>query len=168
MGLAQLHRPMRSMKLTGRILGVAAAAPFTQAALLAAMLVMVAGCGEKGNYVPVSGVITLDGQPIEGAQVSFQPQAKGDNINPGPGSVGTCDATGRYELKTIREDPGAVPGMHTVRIYGPKAVRSGGDLDAATNTGPEIFPEKYNFRTELTIDIPAEGTDKADFPCTKK
>ena len=39
-------------------------------------LVAVAGCGEKGKtFVPVSGVVTLDGKPLAGGNVVFQPVA---------------------------------------------------------------------------------------------
>src|SRR5688572_28230018 len=133
-------------------------------ALLSAALV--AGCDQSPyGLAPVSGLVTLDGNPVPGAQVSFQPQGGSGNENPGPGSTGVCDSSGRYELKTIRDEPGAVPGPHAVRIYGPReAVSSGSDTDAPGRK--ELFPPRYNFQTELTFEVPPEGSTTASFECT--
>jgi hypothetical protein len=136
--------------------------------LAAACLALVAvqtGCESKPyGLAPVSGVITLDGKPVPGAQVSFQPQG-GTQKNPGPGSAGICDSSGRYELTTIRKEPGAVPGPHAVRIYGPKGnVSASSDTDAPGRK--ELFPPKYNFQTELSFEVPEGGTDAANFDLT--
>jgi hypothetical protein len=127
-----------------------------------------AGCEQRPyGLAPVSGVVTLDGNPVPGAQVSFQPQGGSGNENPGPGSAGVCDDSGRYVLTTIRNEPGAVPGSHAVRIYGPKtSVNSGSDTDAPGKK--ELFPPRYNFQTELTFDVPPEGTTSANFECSSK
>jgi hypothetical protein len=42
--------------------------------LAAAALLLVAGCGGRGPF-PVNGVVTLDGQPVVGAEVRFDPAA---------------------------------------------------------------------------------------------
>lgn len=133
-----------------------------------AVLGLVLGCDSKPyGLAPVSGIVTLDGNPVPGAQVSFQPQGGSGNENPGPGSAGLCDESGRYELTTIRNEPGAVPGPHAVRIYGPKAnVSSASDTDATGRK--ELFPPRYNFETELTFDVPEGGADAANFELTSK
>jgi len=40
--------------------------------LVAALLLLGAGCGGRGPF-PVNGVVTLDGQPVVGAEVRFDP-----------------------------------------------------------------------------------------------
>jgi hypothetical protein len=40
--------------------------------LVAAVLLLGAGCGGRGPF-PVNGVVTLDGQPVVGAEVRFDP-----------------------------------------------------------------------------------------------
>jgi hypothetical protein len=42
------------------------------------------GCGVISNTPPVSGVITLDGQPLANAHIAFQPEATGGNTVVGP------------------------------------------------------------------------------------
>jgi hypothetical protein len=123
---------------------------------------LLVGCDSTPySLAPVAGVVTLDGQPVPGAVVNFQPQATNEK-SPGPGSTGRCDAAGRYELSTIRDEPGAVVGPHTVRIfsYSPESPAA-----SDTDAGPtkEIIPPRYNYETELTYEVPAAGSSTADF-----
>jgi hypothetical protein len=127
-----------------------------------ACLPLTSGCDSKPyRLAPVSGVVTLDGRPLAGGQVSFQPEGAGDA--PGPGSAGYCDDAGRYVLKTIRDEPGAVPGTHRVRIYGPKSQAPASSDSDAGSPRKELIPPKYNFGSELTLIVPEAGTDTANF-----
>ena len=124
------------------------------------VLAAVAGCGS--STASVSGVVTLDGKPLEGASVSFAP-ASGDGGGVG-GSSGKTDAQGRYTLRTVVGDKsGAAVGKHkvTISLYkeDPKNPDGAG--------GKELVPAKYNVKSDLTFDIPSGGTDKADFALTK-
>jgi len=68
------------------------------------------GCGSDGlGTAPVSGMVTLDGKPVEGAGVMFSP------VNPGPIAIGTTDAEGRFVLATGKLT-GAMLGEHKVTI----------------------------------------------------
>src|SRR5688572_22396068 len=86
--------------------------------LLAAVAVLSAGCSsEPYKTAPVSGRVTLNGQPLASAAVLFQPVATEGNNNPGPGSYGVTDADGRYTLVLVgKETKGAVVAKHKVRI----------------------------------------------------
>src|SRR5262245_13252044 len=86
--------------------------------ILAALAVWAAGCSNQPyKTAPVSGRITLNGQPVAGAAVMFQPVAPDNNPNPGPGSTGVTDEQGHYTLKLVgKETSGAVVGKHKVRI----------------------------------------------------
>jgi len=59
-------------------------------------LILVVGCGEKsdGNTF-VTGTITQDGKPLEGAKVVFIPEG-----GSGEGASGRTDATGKFVLTT--------------------------------------------------------------------
>jgi hypothetical protein len=138
--------------------------------LLLAGLVALSGCG-KGPYetAPVSGRVTLDGQPVANAAVMFQPVAPEGTVNPGPGSYGITDAEGRYTLKLVgKETRGAVVGKHKVRVENYTDPGDSSDDGPRKRVKPaQPIPGKYN-RGEaiLEFEVPADGTDKADFPLT--
>lgn len=82
------------------------------------MLLFAVGCGASSEFemVPVSGTITLDGQPLEGAEVVFAPKQIDKQAAVGPASIGTTDAAGNYMLKTTKGLEGAVVGEHKVAV----------------------------------------------------
>ena len=131
----------------------------------------VSGCG-KAPYelAPVSGVVTLYGEPLANATVSFEPQgSNSDESIAGPGSVGTTDEDGRYELTTFKQESGAVVGNHLVRISTYKSEFE--DIkksDKIKVISVEHVPWHYNRNTSLTFDVPAGGTDDANFVLTAK
>ena len=124
-------------------------------ARVAALLAFaVAGCG-GGNTANVSGVVTLDGKPLDGAAVTFTPTTGGDI----GGSTARTDAQGRYTLRTVSGDkPGAALGNHRVAVSLSKENPKNQDL-AVT----DVVPARYNQKTELKFDVPAGGTDAANF-----
>ena len=74
----------------------------------------VAGCGPKGiptNYV--EGIVTFDGQSLEGALVTFIPVAADGRV-----ASGYADATGKYTLTTDGGAPqkGALEGDYKVTV----------------------------------------------------
>lgn len=81
-----------------------------------AIMLLVCGCSERSNVkmVPVAGVVTLDGQPIENVLVSFQPKANSNSKSGiAPGSFDTTDSQGRFVLKS-NAGFGAMVGEHVV------------------------------------------------------
>src|SRR5260370_30794469 len=84
-------------------------------ALVSVQAVSLVGCG-SGHYVPVSGVVTLNGKPYRNAVVMFQPIATEGDSNPGRGSTGSTDENGQFTLKTYEGQKGAVFGKHRIRI----------------------------------------------------
>ena len=95
--------------------------------LLLLVLAVFSGCGPGGPVIaPVSGVVTLDGKPVEGAAVGFV--AVGD----GPVANGTTDAEGRYTL-TCMNQSGAVVGEYRVIVS--KMVDHGIRADSTVGPG---------------------------------
>ena len=76
-------------------------------------LVLSIGCtGTTGPKTePVSGVVTLDGNPLDGANVVFSPSGGG-----GKAAAGTTDSSGNYKLTTQNPSDGAVVGSYQVSI----------------------------------------------------
>lgn len=118
------------------------------------------GCGGAQGFTPVSGTVTLDGQPLEGASVSFQPTgAQTDAL----GSYGKTDAQGKFTLKRVSDDaPGAVAGDHVVRIT------KSAPTDPTNDAEPvkQQVPGKYS-EDGVLFTVPEGGTDKADFAISK-
>ena len=71
-----------------------------------------AGCDGRRTPVPVSGTVTLDGRPVEGAVVTFHLLSDDKEGSP---ATGQTDKTGTFRLKTGNED-GARPGEYKVII----------------------------------------------------
>jgi hypothetical protein len=115
-----------------------------------------AGCDAR-SVVPVSGRITLNGQPLADAIVLFQPDL--GRTNPGTGSIGRTDANGRFVLRQIQPDRrGALVGWHHVTIRSaPKGAES------ETKAERECIPENYNTKSGLGCFVPSGGCSDADF-----
>ena len=133
--------------------------------LLALTALVCVGCS-AAKFAPVSGKVTLNGKALPNATVTFQPEGK----EPGPGSIGTTDAEGKYVLKMATgEAAGAVVGKHKVSITA--GGDAGSDSSAPPTPGkapnsPPPLPEEYNAKTKLTFDVPAGGTTTANFDLT--
>jgi hypothetical protein len=127
------------------------------------IILITAGCGGSPFRVqPVSGVVTLDGVALPNARLSFQPRRAGDAVVAGPGSYGTTDANGRYQLRTLDGQRGAVVGTHDVTIstYQAKADPAN---DEPTVETPEKVPPRYFQPGVLTFVVPATGSNSANF-----
>jgi hypothetical protein len=112
------------------------------------LLAMVAGCGQSGPEVaPVSGRVTLDGQPLASADVSFQPDGAQR------ASSGRTNADGRYQLMFKRGQPGALVGAHTVRI----------SVSRELVRNPPNIPARYDTQSELRREVTADEENVFDF-----
>jgi hypothetical protein len=130
---------------------------------LLSILLIAAGCGGSPYRLqPVSGVVTLDGTALPGARVSFEPRRDGDALVAGPGSYGTTDANGRYQLRTLDGRRGAVVGSHDVTISTYHAEADPAS-DEPTIRTPEKVPPRYFEPGALTFDVLPNGTAAANF-----
>lgn len=87
-------------------MGVTYRAGFVAILLFAAAV----GCGPRVVRYPVAGIVTLDGQPVKGASVTFMPRGKG---RPGIGETG---AEGRFTMKDAGMHDGLPPGDYDVLV----------------------------------------------------
>jgi hypothetical protein len=123
-------------------------------------LLAAAGCGSKVKYAPVSGKVTLNGKPLAGAQVSFQPIAPAGSANAAAaGSSGKTNANGEYTLTVSTGETGAWVGKHKVMISA--WANDTGESDARPPRGgwpqKDLVPKKYNSETTLERDVPGGG-----------
>jgi hypothetical protein len=61
-------------------------------------LLTLAGCGSRFHPVPVSGTVTVDGEPLTHFRVSFVPDADKGNTNP-VSCTAPMDSQGHYDLR---------------------------------------------------------------------
>lgn len=120
------------------------------------------GCSGE-NVGSVTGKVTMDGQPLPNAIVTFTPQAGGRT------GTGKTDANGQYKL-VFAGGEGATIGMNKVSVttapetvavtetssdseaYAQQAMGgSASDYDTAKVTEP--IPARYNKNTELTFEV---------------
>jgi hypothetical protein len=118
---------------------------FAQAVVTLAVSTIACGCGSDAPPLgQVTGTITLDSKPVEGAVVAFEPASGGL-----PPAYGKTDASGKYELWYGRGNRGTAIGESLVRI---NAFEEAGD-DPGSKRRPETIPAKYNAKTELKVDV---------------
>jgi hypothetical protein len=106
--------------------------------------------------VPASGLVTLDGQPVEGAYVAFATDRGGKAYV----AMAVTDALGRFRLQTFRPQDGAVPGMHRVQIEKTTFSDPPADLPIEASFTPaetSHLPKKY--RSTKTSGLTAEVTE---------
>ena len=125
------------------------------------------GCGDGLPTGKVTGVVTMDGDPLESALVTFSPAEGGMN------STGITDENGEYTMTYIAGGggEGALLGTNTVTVttftppvesnaaeissdspeYAAQMSGSSSDYDMAASA--ETIPAEYNSATTLTCDV---------------
>ena len=125
------------------------------------------GCGSQGfDVAPVTGKVTLDGKPVGGLVVNFQPSAKEGGLEPGPGAYAWTDEGGRFTLALISEkkQAGAVVGKGRVTLSSPLPDQKPDD-DRIPKGVKSLLPPEHEGKS-FEFEVPAKGTDKADFTLT--
>tara|TARA_R110002167_G_scaffold364570_1_gene586615 strand:+ start:2362 stop:2775 length:414 start_codon:yes stop_codon:yes gene_type:complete len=114
------------------------------------------GCGSDAEKLPelsdATGTILLDGKPLVGGLVSFEPQIS--NSVKAKASFGSTDEEGKFKLRYNATTDGVIPGKQVVRV----SKLSGTNEEP----GEEILPGKYNTESTLTAEVTKEGPN--DFP----
>jgi hypothetical protein len=126
-------------------------------AFLAAALLLTAGCTPSIKSVPVSGRVTLKGQPLADVALNFSPVTGGDNAF---AAYGKTDQDGRYTLRLVENNqPGATAGKNRVTL------NESTGAPESDGGGPAVIlklPPKARDGT-ITFEVPAAGTTSADF-----
>lgn len=127
------------------------------------------GCGESANKhgrIPFSGTVTLDGQPLAGGYLIFEPKAGQ------PTQSGGMIKDGKFE---VSEKGGAAPGLYSVAIFSgsdplPNKYSPGTpEYEAAAMRAPgEQIPPKFNVNTTLTAEVKSGEENVFKFDVTRK
>jgi hypothetical protein len=132
-----------------------------------------AGCGPNLSHlpktVPALGVVTLDGKPVEGAQVVIVPAN-----SEATGAYGTTDASGKFSLRAFEEKDGAIPGDYKVQVTKTVEVKLSGPKGSLDGGDPVRFdygvPARYTgVKTSgLSVTIPDSGIQDIKLALTSK
>ena len=127
------------------------------------------GCwgGDGLDRVPITGMVTVEGNPLSSAALFFTPAAG----TPGEGAIGASDDSGKFQVvSSRRDDSGIPPGEYTVRIS--RLVMPDGSAippDAPDADFPEArqsIPKPFSgMDSPLKVTIAAGGGEvKVDIP----
>ncbi len=153
---------------------------------LAALVTLGCAGGKARDTVPVSGKVTLDGAPVEGATVVFTPTS-----GEGAAATGKTDASGVYRLTTRDPNDGAKPGTYLVSISKTEtadptagAIKPGMSEEEATRAAYEAYEKAGKKEPTVTEHLPAKyknpatsgfkvevtkgGKNEFDFPLSSK
>jgi len=135
-----------------------------------AVIVFSLGCGGGNpNVAPVTGTVTLDGQPLADATVLFNPMGEEGSF-----SSGGTDANGKYELTYSADQKGAWIGQHTV-IISKVEEEPGGEGDEEEQQEEEeeeeeevtSEPTPFNGTSKVLAEVKA-GDNTLDFALTSE
>lgn len=111
------------------------------------------GCGGGNDFadtVVVSGIVTMDGDPVPDARVTFIATGKGS----GRGANGVTDKDGKYQLTTFNTNDGAMPGVYAITITQQDANDSDdSDLSDGEASGAAYEAEMDNAGSDAGMEI---------------
>lgn len=132
-------------------------------AAMFSVCLIVGGCGSSGaddqpELGTVRGVVSLEGEPLSGVSVTFQPVD-------GRPAAGVTNSEGVYELTYIRDTKGCKTGTCRVSIANEADVideleQEGDDFEQVVSDVETLeIPAKYNAKTKLSVNVqPGENT----------
>mgnify|MGYP000914054542 CR=1 FL=1 len=139
------------------------------AALFIIMSLVLGGCGESlPGLATVAGKVTVDGQPVDGATMTFMPDASNRDLTQGSA---TTDNQGAYRVKSGERD-GLAPGKYKVVIFKRVSESKGSTGPGLSDIvqGKDVLPKSYGdaSKTDLTIEVPPSGTTTANLTLSTK
>ena len=105
-----------------------AAARWVAASACCGLALTAAGCGDADDLpptVPAAGVLTLDGTPVEGAQVVVSA------LEGGGSAAALTNSQGAFRLRAFPAKDGALPGEYMVQVT--KTVQTSGASDTGVS-----------------------------------
>lgn len=134
------------------------------------------GCAKNGakveGVVPASGVVTMQGTPVDGASVTFYPEGTGQ------AAAGTTDAQGKFQLTTLNANDGAKPGTYKVMVSKIQVTGVGANMSQEEqykyleqhgspppNESKNVLPEQFAnvTTTTLTATVSESGPNEFKF-----
>jgi len=120
------------------------------------ILCLLSGCGGGGEHfdvAPVSGRVTVEGEPVSGGMIQITPQGAGEGTNPGKTGIAEIGSDGTFSVTTYTPGDGAVVGTATITA-GATDPDSPWKKELKSPATVEIGPGQ----NQLTVDIKSDGT----------
>lgn len=138
---------------------------------LSTLVLNLSGCGginDEPKLGKVTGTVTMDGAPVSGIAVVFQP----DDGRPARGKT---DSAGKYELTYIGKTAGSKVGPNRVEIaFSEEGEEESANANEGENPGAAkpkrgkiAIPARYNTNSELKVDV-KPGENVFDFKLESK
>ena len=127
-------------------------------AVMAVVLAMapMTGCGRSNGRFGLSGSVRLDGVSIDGGTIELTP-VDGPVLT----TAGSVIVDGRY---TVTAKQGLLPGIYRVRVFWAERPNGPGTIAGVSAPPPqERIPDRYNSKSELTVEIQANAANRFDF-----
>ncbi len=140
-------------------------------AVMLAALITTAGCGDgnSGSLATVSGVVTQNGAPVDGAKVIFHSTVESGGKRESYSAL--TDSNGKYLIATVGKEPGIPPGMYRVTVV-KLSMQSNqnlpedfdqGQIEASGMAKNTLFKEYENFATTKLSATLEAGKNEANF-----
>jgi hypothetical protein len=117
--------------------------------LLSAACLLVAGCSQEPKTYPVSGTVTLNGEPLKEGDVTFQSTDPAVSADAGKVVDGRFEFRARAGEKRVEIRCSQVVPGRTTPMGGPLRL--------------EIIPPQYNDKSELTVNVSPDGRNEYEF-----
>ncbi len=127
-------------------------------AVMAVVLAMapMTGCGRSNGRFGLSGSVRLDGVSIDGGTIELTP-VDGPVLT----TAGSVIVDGRY---TVTAKQGLLPGIYRVRVFWAERPNGPGTIGGVSAPPPqERIPDRYNSKSELTVEVQAHSANRFDF-----
>ena len=125
---------------------------------VAVLLYFLSGCSAENKRHPIQGEITFKGQPVTEGSIQFHP------LVPTEGYLeGAMIQAGRYKIPA---EKGLSPGKYQVLVSAPDYKGKKPDPTAAPGAvyqSKELFPDIYNTKSTLAVEVTPQGSNKFDF-----
>jgi hypothetical protein len=125
-------------------------------------LVAASGCSKQGTLYPVSGRVSINGEPLAIGTVGLIPDVARGNTSP-YAPQGKLGPDGVYTIATL-DRPGAAPGWYRVAVWAMANEPASESYQAMKDFQPQwLVNEKYTqaANTPLAIEVVAVPTDGA-------
>jgi hypothetical protein len=112
--------------------------------LMAIAVAPLCGCGDSlPERVPVSGIVTIDGQPLTLGQVTMAPANE-------RASIGAIGPDGRFTLTCYKLADGVVPGTHPISVTAAEQI----DEFTVRWLAPKKYQDLKSSGLSATVDKP--------------